>query len=138
MNSYYTGHALYFQGASDGEEGCGRMAVESRRRRVRASRSMPTTLQSVVQGNSAAPLPSVGIVATSLLHQQERALGEGQKKKSVVPAIMCYAVSKASKALPKQLDHLVTMCCGQANCPAKGVAWPGIVDATPLLPYCCW
>eukprot|EP00967_Tisochrysis_lutea_P047884 scaffold58382_cov15-Tisochrysis_lutea.AAC.1 len=32
------------------------------------------------------------------------------------------------------------MRCGQrrAKCTAEEVARPGIADATPLLPYCCW
>eukprot|EP00983_Pelagomonas_calceolata_P067719 1149584-Pelagomonas_calceolata.AAC.1 len=46
-----------------------------------------TKLQSVVQGTPEAPLPSVGVAATSPLHQQGQVSREGQEK---VNGARCY------------------------------------------------
>eukprot|EP00983_Pelagomonas_calceolata_P047430 1140639-Pelagomonas_calceolata.AAC.4 len=69
------------------------MPIDSERGVLVGPNKSLTKLQSVVQGTSVAPLPSVGVPVMSPLHQQGHASGEGQEKKFLV-AVTCCAVSK--------------------------------------------
>eukprot|EP00983_Pelagomonas_calceolata_P088705 1157233-Pelagomonas_calceolata.AAC.8 len=82
-----------------------------------------TKHQSVVQGTSAAALPSIGVAAASA----RAYVCGGPEKKCVVPT---YELCLQVDALLKELDLVVTMSCGQrrAKCAGKEVTWPGIAE----------
>eukprot|EP00983_Pelagomonas_calceolata_P078631 1154322-Pelagomonas_calceolata.AAC.2 len=59
-----------------------------------------TKLQSVIQGTSAVPPPSVGAAATLPLHQQERASKEGQEKvRGARGYVLCCVLNALFKGL---------------------------------------